>query len=329
MALTQVQPGMLGTPQPYNFKNRIINGAMTISQYNGATQITPTNGQYILDRFYGVTGGVAGKYTSQQSSTAPVGFANSLLATSTSAYSVGASDRFNLVQAIEGFNFYDLGFGTANAKTITLSFWVQSSLTGSFGGSLQNYANSRSYPFSYTISSANTWTQISVTIAGDTSGTWVGATNAGAALVYFSLGCGSTYSGTAGAWAAGDYRQPTGSVSVVGTSGATFYITGIQLELGVTATSFDYRAYGQELALCQRYYERVNALFFPTSWASSAYMTPYRVSKRTTTPTITAIPSSGTGAAFQVYGEINAMVLFQTSNHSVAAGGLITMSDEL
>jgi hypothetical protein len=155
---------------------------------------------------------------------------------------------------IEGFNTSDLGFGTASASTVTLSFKVYSSLTGTFGGSLQNGAGNRSYPFSYSVSVANTWTTISITIAGDTSGTWIGATNAVGILVSFGLGMGSTYSTTAGAWAAGNYLSATSATSVVGTNGAIFYITGVQLEKGSTATSFDYRPYGTELALCQRYF---------------------------------------------------------------------------
>ena len=159
-------------------------------------------------------------------------------------------------QPIEGFNTADLGFGASGASTVTISFWVRSSLTGTFGGSLANAIANRSYPFSYTISSANTWEQKSVTIAGDTSGTWVGATNGTGMVVYFGLGVGSTYSGTADAWAGANYLSATGATSVVGTNGATFYITGVQLEKGSTATSFDYRPYGTELALCQRYFEK-------------------------------------------------------------------------
>jgi len=200
------------------------------------------------------------KFSVQQNAgsvTPPTGFSNYLGVTSLSAYTVGASEAFGVSQLIEGFNTADFGFGSANAKTVTLSFQVYSSLTGTFGGSLRNSASNRSYPFTYTISSANTWTSISVTIAGDTSGTWIGATNGKGLSVWFSLGAGSTYTGTASAWAGANYLQPTGATSVVGTNGATFYITGVQLEKGSTATSFDYRPYGTELALCQRYFQQI------------------------------------------------------------------------
>jgi hypothetical protein len=237
----------------YGFKNRIINGAMVIDQRNAGASITPTNGQFSVDRWQANLT-AASKYSIQQSSTTTTGFSKSLLVTSLSAYSVGSGDQFNILQKIEGFNIADLGFGAAGASPITLSFWVRSSLTGTFSGSINNGAFTRNYIFNYTVSSANTWTQISVTVAGDTSGSWTTDNSAGLNIV-FGLGSGSTYSGTAGSWGSTYYTQSTGSVSVVGTNGATFYITGVQLEKGSTATSFDYRPYGTELALCQRYYE--------------------------------------------------------------------------
>ena len=251
MALTQVDQGLLSSTAQYTgFKNRLINSAMVIDQRNAGASVTPNN-SYTLDRWQG-SNSQTGKYTVQQSSTSTTGFINSLLATSSSAYTVGASDIFALQQKIEGLNCADLAWGTANAATVTLSFWVRSSLTGTFGGSLQNNANNRSYPFSYTISSANTFEQKTITIAGDTSGTWL-TTNGTGIIVTLSIGAGATVSGTAGAWAGSTYYSATGATSVVGTNGATFYITGVQLEKGSTATSFDYRPYGTELALCQRY----------------------------------------------------------------------------
>jgi hypothetical protein len=235
-----------------SFTNRIINGAMVIDQRNAGASVTPTtDNTYTLDRWTAKLS-QSSKYSVQQSSTAATGFNKSLLITSLSAYTVGASEIFFIKQVIEGFNIADLGWGAAGASTVTLSFWVRSSLTGTFGGSLWNNAGDRSYPYSYTISAANTWEQKSITIAGDTSGTWL-TTNGVGINVSFGLGVGSTSSGTAGAWASAFYASATGATSVVGTSGATFYITGVQLEKGSTATSFDYRPYGTELALCQRY----------------------------------------------------------------------------
>jgi hypothetical protein len=243
----------------YGFKNRLINGNFAIDQRNAGASVTAVNAVYTLDRWQSVSS-AASKFSVQQNAgsvTPPAGFKNYIGVTSSSAYSVGAGEVFALLQPIEGFNTADLGFGAAGASTVTLSFWVRSSLTGTFGGALSNGATTRSYPFSYTISSANTWEQKSVTIAGDTSGTWVGATNGTGLNVQFSLGTGTSLSGTAGSWYGSFYGSATGATSVVGTNGATFYITGVQLEKGSTATSFDYRPYSLEFSMCQRYYQKV------------------------------------------------------------------------
>jgi hypothetical protein len=236
-------------------RNRIINGAMVIDQRNAGASVTPTaDAIYTLDRWM-VRLSQSSKFSVQQNTgsvTPPVGFTNYFGVTSLASTSLGAGDFFAIEQRIEGYNFADLGWGTANAKTITISFWVRSSLTGTFGGALNNGNFNRAYPFSYTISSANTWEQKSVTIAGDTTGTWL-TTNGVGVFVGFGLGVGTTYSGTAGSWQASGLLSATGATSVVGTNEATFYITGVQLEVGSTATSFDYRPYGTELALCQRY----------------------------------------------------------------------------
>ena len=208
-----------------------------------------------LTVFFGQGQATDGVFTIQQSSTAPAGFSNSLVITVTTAdASLGATQIYQLVQPIEAYNTNDLAWGTASAATVTLSFWVRSSVTGTFGGSLFNSTAARSYPFSYSISSANTFEQKTITIVGDTSGTWAG-TNGVGVYVVFGLGVGSTYSGTAGSWAATQYNSATGATNLMATSGATFYITGVQLEKGSTATSFDYRPYGTELALAQRYYQ--------------------------------------------------------------------------
>jgi hypothetical protein len=287
--LSQVPNASLG------FKNRLINSDMRIDQRNAGSSVTPANGAvtYTLDRWAFFVN-QASKLTTQQDAgavTPPSGFVDYLGVTSSSAYSVGASDRFLMQQYIEGFNIADLGWGTANASPVTLSFWVRSSLTGTFGGSLKNNNGTRSYPFNYTISSANTWEYKTITIAGDTTGTWLTNNSAGI-ILNFGLGTGSTFSGTAGAWAGSNFDSATGTTSVVGTNGATFYITGVQLEKGSTATSFDYRPYGTELALCQRYYQIVS-IRVPTS-AEGAYLASIVLPVRPrATPTI-----SGGGAGF-------------------------------
>lgn len=241
----------------FGFKNRIINGAMVIDQRNAGASVTPTTNQYLVDRWQAVLSQTS-KYTAQQSSTAPTGFVNSLKITSSSAYSLLAGDFFQIQSRIEGYNTSDLGFGTASAATVTLSFWVQSSLTGTFGLFLVNDAGNRLYGTSYTINAANTWEQKTITITGDTSGTWA-TTNSTGIRIAWSLGYGSTYTGvTPNVWGNSGLFVPSGCVNVLGTNGATFYITGVQLEKGSTATSFDYRPYGTEFMLCTRY-----GLFLP------------------------------------------------------------------
>jgi hypothetical protein len=283
-------------------RNRIINGAMTIDQRNAGALNNPAVSGYTVDRWNyfqsqtskGTIGQDAGAVTP------PSGFTDYLGFTSTSAYSINSTDQFLIQQAIEGFNVADFGWGTANAKTVTLSFWVRSSLTGTFGGVFQNSASNRNYPFSYTISSANTWEQKSVTVAGDTTGTWL-TTNGAGIKVVFSLGTGSTYSATAGAWTGSSFiTSATGATSVVGTNGATFYITGVQLEVGTQATSFEYRQYGTELALCQRYFEiggddSIVHWSGNTNSGSTYYVAiPYIVTKRAT-PTVVNTNANNSG----------------------------------
>ena len=239
-------------------RNKIINGDMRIDQRNAGASVTQSNSViYGVDRWASF-GSSASKFTNQRSTTAPSGFSNSNLITSSSAYSVTSSQTFSFFQYIEGFNTVDLAFGTASAKSITISFWVRSSLTGTFGGWLANAALNRTCAFSFTISSADTWEYKTVTIAGDTTGTWARDNTTGLQLA-FSMGCGSNFLGTPGTWTAGTSFGASGQVNLVGTNGATFYITGVQLEVGSVATPFERRQYGTELMLCQRYLPAYNS----------------------------------------------------------------------
>jgi hypothetical protein len=274
------------------FRNRVINGNMVIDQRNAGAAVTPVFGttSFPVDRWQG-TISANSKFSAQQNAgavTPPAGFTKYLGATSLSAYSVGSGDYFALQQNIEGFNVADLGWGAGGAQSVTLSFWVRSSLTGTFGGGLKNNAANRTYPFTYTISAANTWEYKTITIAGDTSGTWTTDNTTGLAVM-FGLGVGSTFSGTAGSWAGANLVSATGAVSVVGTNGATFYITGVQLEAGSVATPFEQIDYGRELIMCQRYYEtgQVGAVSYAASGSAiqrSALF--YKVTKR-------AVPTLG------------------------------------
>ena len=242
-----------GSSSPSN-RNRIINGDMRIDQRNAGAAVTLDGGEsFPVDRF--PCGDVTdGAFTAQQVSDAPVGFLNSLKCTITSAdASLTTTQSAYCKHNIEGLNVSDFNWGTANAKTITLSFWVKSSLTGTFGGSLRNYGATRSYPYSYTISAANTWEYKTITIAGDTTGTWL-VDNGEGLNVQFSLGAGPDRLGTAGAWVSSNNVGAIGQTNLISTNGATWQITGVQLEEGSVATPFEHRQYGQELALCQRYY---------------------------------------------------------------------------
>jgi len=246
---------------PYVLKNRIINGDMRIDQRNAGASVSVGNGSvtFITDR-WNVYEDTSGSMTSQQSSTAPAGFINSLLLTVTSAGTATASQLCRLQQRVEGLNVSDLAWGSASAKTITISFWVRSSLTGTYCVNIRNSAVDRSYVATYTISAANTWEQKSVTIAGDTSGTWL-TTNGVGMYVSWDLGSGSNANTTAGSWIAGNKENTSAQANWIGTASATFYITGVQLEQNTSATPFERRLYNQELANCQRYYYRTT----PTS----------------------------------------------------------------
>jgi hypothetical protein len=301
-------------------KNRIINGAMVLSQRNGTSAVTIDGGaSYTLDRYL-CQDNTDGSYTVAQSSTAPTGFINSLLVTITGTDSSLTTTQFGrIVQRIEGFNVSDLAWGTASAQTVTLSFWVRSSVTGTFSGTLVNDDANRIYAFTYTISAANTWEQKTVTIAGDTSGTWKTNNSTGIEL-NLSIGAGPDRSVTAGSWGTSLAYAATGQTNLFATNGATFYITGIQLEVGSTATSFDYRPYGTELALCQRYFEKsYNTTVAPATntsegvvynygstdqYASLVTSVPFRVEKRAA-PTMTAYLASGTSGSWD-YGRSGA-----------------------
>jgi hypothetical protein len=328
---TSTTGGVLGAGNASTMKNRIINGAMVIDQRNAGASVAGNNGIYTLDRWY-LNLDQNGKFNIQQNAgavTPPVGFSNYLGITSTSAYSVPAGEAFVLDQKIEGYNIADLGWGTANAKTVTLSFWVYSSLTGTFSGNIQNSGRSRTYVFSYTITSANTWEQKSITIAGDTSGTWL-TTNGIGLYLGFSLGTGTSKNTTAGSWGSTSYFGATGSTNVIGTNGATFYITGVQLEVGSSATGFEYRMYGTEFANCQRYYEVVTAAYLQAAQGgggSNIVSYQYKVTKRAT-PTVTPTLLVGSGGG-TFYNAVDTVAFSASVDGNGRIGWSATSSAEL
>lgn len=257
MPLSKIQTTeMLDAPN-LGRRNLVINGGMRISQRGTSFTGHGAGVNYGLDRFFDYHNSDGAFTISQETSVVPTDFTHALkVQTTTADSSIAAGQRLIVGTRMEGYTVHHLKWGTSDAKTVTLSFYVRSSVTGTHGGAIGNGADNRNYPFTYTISSADTWERKIITIPGDTTGTW--ATDSGRSTqVIWGLGVGSTYSGTAGAWAAGDVNSATGATTgVLGTLNATWYLTGVQLEKGSVATDFEHLSYGEEIALCQRYYEQ-------------------------------------------------------------------------
>ena len=297
-------------------RNRIINGNMLIDQRNAGASGTTVNA-FTVDRWtYQASQASKGTWGQNLNSVSPVSAtaqSSYLGFQSSSAYSVLSSDAFSFYQPIEGFNCYDLQWGTVNAKTVTLSFWVYSSLTGTFGGSLKYYGLNISYPFSYTVSSANTWTFVTITIPGYVTTALPSSTSGGALVVNIGLGVGTTQSGTAGSWATSAYISATGAVSVVGTSGATFYITGVQLEVGTKATPYEMQIYSDQLAQCQRYYQigqfgqagyilNLTAMFYHQTLAVNMRAAPTMATSSVSSTNLNSLALNSYAGQIQIYG---------------------------
>jgi hypothetical protein len=258
------------TASSLGMRNRIINGDMRIWQR--ATSFSPTGNlgsYYTTDRFYLETTNSTAVSTWARSTDAPPGFTYSMLQTVTTTQSSIAStgQYYGFCQCIEGYNFADFAYGTSSAKTGTLSFWVKSSVTGTFcAGLCQSDVSviyQRTYPFTYTITSANTWTFITITFPGDTVSNNNNVTNGcGLRIEFYSMLSAGYANGTVNQWnpnlTGTQYASSTG-VNLFATSGATWQITGIQVEIGTLSTTFERRHYGAELSLCHRYYVQYNA----------------------------------------------------------------------
>ena len=236
-------------------RNKVHNGDMRISQRYGTTAHTPssTTRNYVIDR-WAYWSNQASKTSIQQVTDAPAGFKHSAKCTSLSAHTADAGHWFGYTTTIEAQDIYDLAQGTANAKSFTLSFYVKSSITGTWAAAVRTKPGSpsRSYPFNYTINSQNTWERKTITIPGSTDGTWLTDNNEGI-CIWFDLGTGSTFHATANQWYSGNAVGPSAS-PFIAVNGATWLVTGVQLEVGSVATPFEHRSYADELRRCQRYF---------------------------------------------------------------------------
>jgi len=316
-------------PNSSFLRNRIINGDMRIDQRNAGASVTLTNSVgYVVDRFRSVALGTSLGFSTARSTTAPTGFVNSLLTTVTTAKNPSSTDQARVNQYIEGFNVSDFGWGTVSAVSITLSFWVRSSVIGTYCVAFLNADSAtRSYVGTYTINSSNTWEYKTITAPGDTSGTWTTGNSVGLG-VSFSLGCGTSFNAAAsGTWYGAEYQQTAAQTLWINNASATFYLTGVQLEVGTAATPFERRQYGQELALCQRYYEqfgpgyRVN-LTTAANMGTTTSAGPFRwrVQKRTA-PTVTVSGGWRTLGANQ--GASVSISFGELSNESASISGSV------
>jgi hypothetical protein len=261
MALSTIPTRAL-TEQRIKFRNIIINGDMNIAQRSTSVASISSVGYYTIDRFK-LTDASSGTWTQSQSTDVPTGqgFATSLKMDCTTAdASPGSGDSLVLQQLIEGQNLQYLKKGTSSAESTTLSFWVKSNKTGTYICELRDIDNNRTISQSYTISSANTWEKKTITFAGDTTGA-LGNDNAESLRCNFYLNAGSDYtSGTLQTSWGGrtDANRAVGQVNLADSTANEWYITGVQLEVGTTASDFEFLPYDVNLQRCQRYYQQLN-----------------------------------------------------------------------
>jgi len=245
-----------------------VNGSMEVSQEKGL--LGPVNVGYALDGF-GVSGvGSMVAVVQQTASSPPPGFLYSLHATITTGQpSLAATDYRTFFTYLEGYRVARLAWGNATAQPLTIAFWVRTSRTGMYSGSVKNQDNTRSYPFPFTMNAANVWEYKTVTIPGDTGGTWA-KTNGISIVLSFAIAVGTTYAGPPNVWATANYVGVTGSINGGAATNDIFNITGVVVLPGIEAPSAErsaliMRPYAQELVTCQRYWETGT-----TWWAGNA-----------------------------------------------------------
>lgn len=237
-----------------NFRNKIVNGDLSVDQRNGTATINGTGVTYNVDRFLGRGVASAGVFTLEQSTTSPDNFTSSIKATVTTAdSSIAASSSYRLQTNIEGVNMADMNWGSSSARTAVLSFYVRSSVTGTFGVSVANGNFDRFRVFSYTIDSADTWERKIITVPGDTSGTWP-TDNTLSVRLNWSLGIGTNVDGTAGSYGSSTAEGLQGQTNLIATDSATFFLTGVQFEVDAGgATDFEHLPTDIQLDRCMRY----------------------------------------------------------------------------
>ena len=317
-------------------KNMIINGDMMIDQRNAGASATTTASVYMADRFQLYASTINNAQTYQQVAEAPAGFNKSLKITNSStAQAAGSNALFTPRQRIEGYNIAHLNWGTSDAQTVTISFWVKASVTGTYPLAINNGNFDRSFVTNYTVSVANTWEKKTATIAGDTSGTWA-VDNTTSMIIMFSLDTNTTYqTSTVDAWQATAARGTSSDVHFLATASATWQITGIQMETGSVATDFEYRSYGEELALCQRYFEKLGrgggyAGDRAYNHSSRIVNLPTWATTKRADPTVTIYSYDGTANAMSGYSSgTNNTVTSLSDPNQYALGRFITLASAI
>ena len=341
----------LGSPAASGLSNRnlIINGAMTVDQRNSGSAVAAPHNTYTLDRLNVYQSGDAAYSVQQVSDVVPDGFANSakIACTTADTNGFGANDYYMLTHNFEYNQTRSLEFGTSSAKQVTLSFYVRSNLTGTFSGALESGDGGRHYVFEYTINSANTFERKSITIPGDTSGTWTGTFNARGMKIRLALALGANYDGTAGTWGTDESYGSTNQTNFFSSTSNVFYITGLQLEVGETATPFEHEDIGTTLRKCQRYYIRWQSSsannwprFFQPSYVDNGYVSgtfSFPVQMRATPSTAATGTWQGQGADGLGTGSVSQdgvnLYCLATGASSIAGyyadGGSLDMASEL
>ena len=302
-------------------RNLIINGAMTVAQ-RGTSFSNVTSSQFCLDRFsVDVSGG--GAFNVTQDTSAPEGFEKSLkLEVNTADSSIAAGDTYRVTQAVEGQNTAQVDLGASTAKAMALSFYVKSSVTGTYGVGLANNAETENFVAEYTINSADTWEKKTINIPVRTSGTWLTTIGVGIG-VRFDLGSGTNFNGTAGQWQTTSSKvfRTSSCVNLIATGSATWFITGVQLEVGQNPTSFEHEPFERTIAKCQRYLVSLDMTTNLTGDTFGKYFTGPIISSTNARPQMNfPVPMRGKPAL--VSSSASTLALNHGSNNNTALSSL-------